>query len=235
MALMKYSTKITLFSSYFDLNDRLTAKGVLSIFQDVASIHAEEIGVGYLTMLQKNLYWVLSRVKFDILKMPTPYSNVIVETWPQEKGKIDFDRDMRILSEDGEVLVIASSKWCVIDTIARRLQRTDGVNYLGEVIPDKNYEDKFAKIMLPDIQPVQKFTHIVRFSDLDHNKHMNNTNYANLVLSAIENKVYTHFEINFVNECVLNDQICVMHIKDNNKEYVKGVCEGQTAFLAYTC
>jgi len=234
MSIMKFSTKITLYNSYFDLNDRLSAKAILNIFQDVASAHAEDIGVGYKTMLEQNIYWVLSRIKFDIIKMPEINQTVIVETWPHEKGRVDFDRDMKILSETGELLVTATSKWCIIDTINRTLQRTDNVNYIGKVYPDINYNERFGRIVLPDSTPEYKFTHLVTFSDLDHNKHMNNTNYANLVASAIENKVFTHFEINFNSECLLNDNIDVCHIKEQTGEYVIGSVNNKTSFTAFT-
>ena len=82
---MLYKTSVTLYNSYFDCNDRLTTKSILSIFQDVASSHAEEIGVGYESMLKQNLYWVLSRIKIDIIRMPAPNETVIVETWPHKK------------------------------------------------------------------------------------------------------------------------------------------------------
>ena len=234
MSIMKFKTKITLYNSYFDLNDRLTAKSILNIFQDVASIHAEDIGVGYKAMLDKNLYWVLSRIKFDIVKMPNINQTVLVETWPHEKGRIDFDRDMKILSEDGEPLVIATSKWCVIDTIQRTLQRTDNVNYNGEINPEMNYSERFGKIVLPENSFIQKFIYTVKFSDLDHNKHMNNTNYANLVLSAIENKFFDHFEINFLNECLLDDEIIVSTCKNETTEYIVGSVQGKNVFIAYT-
>lgn len=187
---MKYKTELTLFNSYFDLNNRLSLKAVLSIFQDVAFIHAEEIGVGYKTCLDKNLYWVLSRVKLDIIRMPEINEVVLVETWPHEKGRIDFDRDMQILDENGNTLVKATSKWCVIDTVKRALQKADDVNYNGECIKDVLYDGKFTKIILPKEEFSKSFDYTVRFSDLDHNGHMNNTNYANLVVSAVENIKY---------------------------------------------
>ncbi len=233
MAIMKHSTKITLYNSYFDLNDNLTPKSILSIFQDVASIHAEEIGVGFKTMLEKNLYWVLSRVKFDILKMPDLNQTVVVETWPHQKGRIDFDRDFKILSENGEQLIVGTSKWCVIGTINRTLQRTENVNYVGEYCLDVNYTDKFSKIMLPTDSYENQFVHTVSFSDLDHNQHMNNTNYANLVLNATHSKTFKHFEINFVNECKLGEQIKVLTTTNQNGEYVVGLVDEKTAFVAY--
>ena len=233
MSLMKYKTKITLYNSYFDLNDRISIKSILNIFQDVASIHAEEIGVGYLAMLDKNLYWILSRIKIDIIKQPQINQTVIVETWPHEKGRIDFDRDIKILSEDGEILIIGTSKWCVIDTINRTLQRSDNVNYIGEYCLDINYNERFGKLNVPSLDSEEKFVYSVLFSDLDHNKHMNNTNYANLVLGAIDDKIFSHFEINFINECLLNDKINVSVIKNEDCEYVIGSCNNKIAFTAF--
>ena len=227
--IMKYETKLTLFSSYFDANDNLSIKSILSIFQDVAANHAEDIGVGYLTMLNKNLYWVLSRVKFDIIKMPEPNQNVIVETWPHEKGRIDFDRDMKILSEDGTVLITATSKWCVIDTVNRRLQEAENVNYIGEIHPEINYTEKFDKITLPESEQLFMFSHRVGFCDLD-----NNTNYANLISNAITNKSITHFEINFINECLENDEISIFKTMSNSGEYVVGKVQDKIVFSSYT-
>lgn len=232
MSLMKYTTKVALYNSYFDLNNNINAKSILNIFQDVASIHAEDIGVGYLTMLNKNFYWVLSRIKFDIIQMPEINQVVIVETWPHKKGIIDFDRDYLIKSLSGEILIKGTSKWCVIDTINRALQRTENINYVGDYVLDVNYQEKFGKIILPDCEPTKTFTHTVMFSDLDHNNHMNNTNYANLVLNAVNNKKLTHFEINFNNECVLNDQIDVFLAKENEKEYVVGKINNKTSFTS---
>ena len=234
MSIMKHSTKIKLYNSYFDLNNRLSAKSILSIFQDVASIHGEEIGVGYIPMLEKNLYWVLSRIKFDILKMPEINQTVIVETWPHEKGKIDFDRDISILSENGELLIKGTSKWCVIDTVARRLQRTDNVAYVGEICQEVNYPDKFLKITLPEVELKHKFNHTVMFSDLDHNQHMNNTNYANLIANATKNKAFTHFEINFVNECLENNGIEVYAVSTEDGEFIVGKVEDKTVFIGHT-
>ena len=231
MNLMKYSTKITLYNSYFDLHDRLTTKSILSIFQDVASIHAEEIGVGYTSMLDKNLYWVLSRIKFDIIKMPDINETVIVETWPHIKGRVDFDRDMKISNEKGETLIIATSKWCVIDTVSRMLQRTDNVNYSGEYCNEINYNDRFNRIVLPNTDLKEKFDYVVRFSDLDHNKHMNNTNYASLVVNAVD-KSFNHFEINFLNECKLGDTIKVF-VAGEQENYVIGKVNDNIVFSSY--
>ncbi len=230
---MKYKTNLTIFNSYFDLNDKLSLKALLSIFQDVATIHAGEIGAGYEDCLKENLFWVLCRVKIDILKTPSIDEVVTVETWPHEKGVIDFDRDMLLTNKQGETLVKATSKWCVIDTRTRQLMKTDGVNYKGKCILDKLYDEKFMKIHLPKEEFTKKFTYEVRFSDLDHNGHMNNTNYANLVVNAIKNRNISHFEIDFLSELKEGERVEVSSLNTENGEYVVGKKDEKTVFSAY--
>ena len=229
---MKYETKIILYNSYFDVNERLTPKSILNIFQDVASHHAEEIGVGFDDLITLNLYWVLSRIKFDIISMPYINQEVIVQTWPHEKGRIDFDRDIKITSLDGNTLIIGTSKWCVIDTQTRMLQRSTNVNYNGTHLNIVNYSEKFNKISIPDVNPIHIYDYKVYFSDLDHNNHMNNTNYATLVSNVINNKCIKHFEINFLNECLYNDIINISLIQTETNEIVIGTVSDKKAFVA---
>ena len=232
MELMVYETRQRLYNSYFDVNDKITIKSILNIFQDAASYHASKIGVGYEEMLEKNLYWVLSRIKFDILKQPKIDEEVIIKTWPLEKGRIDFDRDFKISNLQGETLIIGTTKWCVIDTITRQLQRTNNVNYNGIHLNEKNYSDKFIKINTPELQPNYIYTHKVLYSDLDHNKHMNNTNYALLISNIIQNKEIKHFEISYLNECLLNDEIKLSSIMNDDEIIVIGEVNDKKTFIS---
>lgn len=234
MSIMKFETKITLFNSYFDYNNKLKPFSILSIFQDVAAHHAETLGVGFEPMFKKKLYWVLSRVKYDIIKQPQIGETVIVLTWPHVKGRIDFDRDYLITDEKGNIFIKGTSKWCVINTKTRSLAKTDDVNYNGEYCLDVNYEEKFTKTLTHDVINLKPaLQHCVVFSDLDHNEHMNNTNYTNLVQNVVFNKQFTHFQINYINECKLNDIINVFHIKtDNDSAYVSGYVDNTLVFSA---
>lgn len=232
MKVMRYSTQIKLYNNYFDKNGRLSAKSILGFFQGIASYHAEEIGVGHEFMQQNNLYWVISKVKFDVVKNPEINQDVIIETWPHEKGRIDFIRDYRITDIYGNVLVIGSSEWCVIDAITRRLMRTDNINYNGEAYNKSNYEDKFTKIRLMGMELEYKYTHKVMPSEIDTNKHMNNTNYANVVYNVIENRDISHFELNYLSECLEGEELKVYWVSCNSEEFVEGKVGEKTAIIA---
>lgn len=60
---------------------------VLSIFQDVATKHAEALGVGFSSMLQKKLLWVTMRIKFEVLKDINANEKYKIVTYPS--GKYD--------------------------------------------------------------------------------------------------------------------------------------------------
>ena len=92
--MLYYEKKISLRVSDFDRFDRLTPQAALDIFQLVATEHAEKLGIGYGAMLAKNLFWVLVRCRYDLIKNPAYCSDVIVKTWPMKEGRIDFDRDV---------------------------------------------------------------------------------------------------------------------------------------------
>lgn len=232
MDIMKYTTKITLFNSYFDCNNKLKPTAIFNIFQDVASIHGELLGVGYEEMLKKQLFWVLSRVKYTIIKQPRINDEVIVETWPNEKGRIDFDRDFSITNKNGELLVMGTSKWCVISVNTRSLERTDNVNYPGTCHTQKMFNEKFIKTASAEISGMPKLTHTVQFSEIDHNMHANNTNYATYVTNALNNTYFNHLQINFISECKLGDQLLIYVQESENGTLVSGYVNEVLKFSA---
>ena len=227
-----YTTKIKLFNSYFDCNDKIKPTAIFNIFQDVACVHGEQIGVGYLEMLSKNLYWVLSRVKYDILKHPKIDEEVTIETWPLTKGRIDFDRDFLIKNEHGEVLIKGTSKWCVISSITRSLERTDNVTYNCECLTKQNYPEKFVKTETCEILEKPSLTHKVNFSEIDHNKHLNNVNYATFTTNVLRENYFNHLQINFISECKLDDEIKIYYKTTANGYVISGYVNNILKFSA---
>ncbi len=207
---LKYTLKMTLLPSHFDMNDKIKAESIFSIFQDVASFHGELMGIGFLPMLEKHLYWIVSRVKFDILIDPQAYQEVVVETWPHQKGKVDFDRDYLIKNLDGEVLVKGTSKWCVISTETRKLELPSSFEYPeGEYEAAVNYEERFVKTPSVKKGDEPAFSHQVSYHEIDHNLHLNNVFYTTYVFDAVKAQEFKHLQINFIQECRLGDIVDV--------------------------
>jgi len=57
-------------TSDFDMNSRIHPAAVLDLFQEVAGGHATLLGCSFAQMLAKNLLWMVTRVRFSMVKMP---------------------------------------------------------------------------------------------------------------------------------------------------------------------
>lgn len=183
---MIYEKEYDLRTSDFDRRTKLTPAAILDLFQCVAGLHAEELGIGRAVMLEKQLLWVVVRVKLEILAEVPFNSTVKVKTWPLPAARATFQREYQILSKTGELLVKGSSEWVLMHSERRRLVP------IREVYPDsesfctdKNFEGKFAK--LADFEPLgEGVTMKAQYTDIDMNNHVNNTKYVNFVLNAVE-------------------------------------------------
>ena len=209
----------------FDYKDELRPSAVLNYFQVVAGMHANEIGVGYENFKERNLAWILTKIKYKCIKEAIPEKKIIVQTWPKEAKRVEYDRFYLIKDENNNVLYKGLSRWCIIDFTTRRISREKAI-FDGEYFEeDVQLIFDSETIKTNDIDTLDyAFDYEVRLADLDHNGHMNNTRYGDIVLSTIKKGEHIdEFEINFINECLLNDTISVYKRKfEDGKLFVLG-------------
>lgn len=217
-----YQTTYRMRTNDFDCFDKLTPTSILDSFQDIAGTHAYLLGMGFEETLRKGYYWVVVREKITIIKTAKPGSTVKVSTWPEAKGRLEFVRNYRMESEEGELLAYGSSVWVLISAETRKLSRGEDMNYEGEIHQEKNY-DKLNK--LPKYEGLsEEYTHIVTFTDVDHNLHMNNSKYADVILDACnfpkEVKI-KELQIDFVSEARWQDKLVYKYKKENDCYYIE--------------
>ena len=210
----------------FDYKDEIRPSAVLNYFQVVAGMHANEIGVGFDAFKAKNLAWVLVKIKYKRVKKVDLDSKINVKTWPKEPKRVEHDRFYQILDERNDVLFEGLSRWCVIDFDTRRISREKSL-YTGEFL-NEEVEVLFDNDVIKTIN-IEEFEYmydyVVRLDSLDHNGHMNNTRYGDIVLSLCDKeKTIKELEINFLNESLLGDTIAVYKKElDNGSFMVLGI------------
>lgn len=211
-----------------DFNNKIKINSVFNLLQDVASVHADQLGLGFKDLHKLNLGWVLSWVKMDIKKYPGFGEIVILKTWPKCKYKLYSIRDYAIRNEAGETLINATSAWLPINIKTKRI--TDTKNLPQEIVyqPDLIAVNKFPdKINAGDSYEIL-FHKKFRYTDIDVNKHVNNTRYVELVLDCYTTEHYktnliNSFEISFSAESVFNDEIEVSRISLKGADIVRGI------------
>ena len=238
MAIMYKTINFNVRERDVNLKDEIRPATVLDYFQDTAGIHAGELGVGYEPMVEKKLFWVILYVTFEAVgRIPTFGEVIKVNTWPKVQSKIEFEREYEIRNKEDKLLIKGISNWCVISSETRRLERADKVSFNGEYYDKTNYNEKCKRrLNLCPKDIIAEYNYKVHMTDLDHNLHLNNARYLDVIYNMFpENgkKSFKRCEIAYISEARLNDIINVKYFKDeNNNDCYQGYVNDQLSFEA---
>ncbi len=220
--------------SHADFKGNLKLSSLFTYFQDIAGLHSENLGMGRKVLYEQHkVIWVLVRIRVDIIKYPKWKDIITVETWPQEPGRVGFDRDFLVRDNEGNILIKAVSTWVVIDVESRRLRKTNLV-YTGypPVIEERAIDCKLGNLNSKgELEMAYKRT--VRYSDIDINGHLNNAKYLDFIMDSFSLEEHKKIniksiEISYSNEALPGETIIIY--KDiseihSNIIYMKGINE----------
>ena len=225
-----------------DCMKRLRLTSLMQKTQDVAESHANLYGCGYQHLIEKNIVWVLSRMKIEAIRMPEWNETVRIETWHKRVERIFALRDFILYDSKETPILIATSAWLLMDIHARRMLRVEQVlPHLAEVNIQRDainaIPDKLHKLSENDL--ILQKQHLVSYSDIDLINHVNNTKYVEWALDCLHhgknepdmNKMIS-FQINFNVEARYKDVVDLnyFHSFERGVHYVEGVREGQILF-----
>lgn len=214
-----YQEKILVTSNDVDDHYELKISTIFKYLQQVSTNHAELIGVGKKDTVDKGMFWVITRIKVVIHKMPKMLDELIVTTHPGETLAFIFPRFYQIYNLKGELMISASSSWALLDNVTRKIKMKPFDNDFK--LP---YEKDDKDISLPEKVNVEDVTFIdkrkVRYSDIDLNCHLNNTKYIDYLIDIHDIDFYKKHRIkeiliNYDKEIRYNDEV---EFYSNNKE-----------------
>lgn len=216
----------------FNNYEQIVPYAVLNLLQESASIHGEETGVGFFNMLEKGLIWVLAKIKYEVIKQPNRFSQVRVNTWPLRAPRFEAGREFIVFDENNEIVLKASSKWCLFDVKKGRIALASNAEFNGEFADKKEHTPlEFEIIPYEKKKEEYLFTHVVSYSDLDRNQHMNNAKYGILIydaLALLENELIKDFQIDFVSQAFLHENIHVYQKKNNKERVIYGIKDDES-------
>ncbi len=225
--------------SDYDIHDFVFPSSFLEMFQDIAGNHSERLGCGYETMKAKDLMWILARNRLDILGNPKVAEKLKVTTIVKRPIGLQFERELAIEgTKSGELYVTGLSVWVVSNLKTRRLVRPAGIAY-PDSFPYKETRYQKGLLALPELDNggMKPYEYKVGFSDLDHNRHMNNCRYATALLDAIspkEGQRLSFLEIDYEKEVLEGDTLSIFLGKQDDGSYLAKALrsDGKVSFKA---
>lgn len=208
----RYSMDFTISSFDVDAKGKASLQSISRYMQEIATIHANVLKLGFHDMIKENRAWVLAQMLIRIDRFPPIHETFTIKTWSNGPDGRFALRDFEFLDKHNNVIGAASSTWFVVDITEKRICRLD--NYF------KGYEYN-NKVLVLNRQPerIKPFEESelkheigVNYSDLDINGHLNNVRYIDFILDMFTDQFrldhdIQEIEMNFLKESKSGDQL----------------------------
>ncbi len=218
-----------------DFKDEMKVSTALSLMEEVACGSADELGFGYEYVKPKGYAFVVSNIYLEC-KSPIPLGTTVrVKTWPKVPSHVVFGREYQLEDEQGNSLIDATSRWCLID-----LQ--EGKILQSKLIDNQDFSTYNTRELFENVKwkipafPVEegelRFTLHVANSEYDHNMHVNNTRYADYCFNCfsvqeLSKTKLKSFMISYVKQCREGETLLFYRKKAEDGKYlVQGLNEG---------
>lgn len=193
---------------------RLRLSNLLKLQQEAGERHLRDAGLGYQTLYDCGVVFVLTRASGVIHRAPLFGEEVRLLTWHRNNKGTRFFRCYQFLDDSGRPLIESVSAFALVDPQAHKPLRPTvfeemGIGQNPEHIngcPDPE------RLRLPD-GLVPQGERRIRWSDTDVNGHLNNTNYADILCDLLpggmKGRRITGFSIGYQKEAREGDVLAV--------------------------
>ena len=227
-----YQEKIFVNSNDVDDHFDLKISTIFKYLQQAATNHAELIGLGMKDTVDKGMFWVITRMHVKILKMPTMLETLTVTTHLSDLMMFVFPRHYQVYNEKGELCIVASAAWVLLDTNTHKVISKLDFAYDGTSLPEDIGLPN--KVIYDDLTKVE--TRQVRYGDIDLNGHLNNTKYIDYIIDTHDINFYKKYRvneilINYEKEIKNSDNVDI-YTDGNMPEIVVGDVSGAHCFSA---
>jgi len=175
----------------------------MQYLQEIAALHAEQLGLGFDKLSEMNGYWVLSNIRIEISRLPWREDEITLRTWPSGYSRTIATREFVGTDQNGAELFRAGSDLMVLNKQTNRLKnlsscrghpardsRAGRPRHLFRL--DLNLPKTGIKA-LPDelrrLEPHSDYREVdvvrVPRSSIDLNGHVNNTEYVRWGIDAL--------------------------------------------------
>ena len=175
---------------------------LMEYLQEIATIHAEELGFGPGKLNELGTYWALANIRIEFERSPKWPETISLKTWPSGYSRLRATREFVGKDTTGRELFRAGSQWMVLGkdgTRPKNLSRLD----LG--MPPTG-----PKVIQPELnrlEPKNDYSQIERIkvphSSIDMNGHVNNTEYIRWGIDGLRRKYELKGDIRFVHATYL--------------------------------
>lgn len=211
-----------------DVNEILSPKNTLKFMQETAMLQMKGVGTSYEELFNQKKAFLLSTIRLEFISPIYAYDMISVDTWAQEGKGFTYPRFFEI-KRDGETVAEGASNWALVHTEEKRLIPQGEIDLSHFPIDEPLKTEHSLRIRIPSALPLSLVgEYTVKYSDIDLNGHMNNTNYPGLIcdhIPGIDKIRITSMGISFPNEAKYGEVLKVYLGRVDNKYFFRTIRE----------
>lgn len=203
---------------------------------EIATAHADSLGIGYADMIPSNLGWVLSRLTIEMQRYPKVHEHYSIVTWIESWNRHFSLRCFEIKDGKGIVIGYARTVWMVIDIANHSNAGTLALKFDTTLISQKECPiARQSKHHAISVVPAASYT--FRYTDIDFYRHVNTVRYVELLLNrfSLEDMDYylpQRFEIAFMHESHFGETAYILRQREDEVEDMALDVDGQRVLSA---
>jgi acyl-ACP thioesterase len=198
-----------------DFRGELKPAALFCYLTDAAAVHAETLGTGFASMLERNLHWVLSRLRVRVYKPALVGSPLTLRTWPKTiQQKLFYIRDFEVLDINGERVASASSAWLVIDAVARRMLPPQALDINLPSLPERLGLPEPLDRLSQTVTASETLRRTAGYSSVDLLNHVNNSRYVEWICDSFtlehhQSNRLAELQVNYDQEVRPGDEVAL--------------------------
>ena len=212
------------------------ASAILRRMQQVAGEDVTQYGLGYDFLLSRGVVFVLSKLRFRLLRPLRSGETYFLTTHSRRIHGVTFVRDFTLEDQEGKNLLNCESLWCLLDFEKRTIARPNALPLEKMVYSSPETILETRRLFLPQEEKSASMRREVLPSLLDQNRHLNNCNYADLVLDILprEDSEIRDLQIDFKKEALLDETLLIERFPTEGGYFIAGSFEntGEKCFFA---
>lgn len=178
---------------------------------EVATLHANVLGIGYADLRPYNQTWVLSRVAVEMRRYPGVNEHYTVTTYISSINRLFSERDFEITDGQGEIIGYARTVWAVLDVDTRAAGDISRMAWVASLIPCRACPVEKPSRLTP-LKEYRHSSYRFTYCDLDFNRHVNSSRYIELLLNQWSLEFHdrnrlTRFEIAYLREAYYDEEV----------------------------
>lgn len=226
--------------SFFLSAGDANAEGTLSVtvlatkIIEIATEHANLLGIGNPSMQDINVGWVLSRLTIEMKQYPLVNSNYILKTWIEDFNRHFSARCFSIEDDNKNILGYARSIWMLMDATSHTNYGLSHLHLNDDVISGESApidrQEKHIPIM-PEgttsslnkkylVATAKPYFYRFKYCDLDFYRHVNTVRYIAMLMNQFsleehDNYMIERLELSFLHEASFGMETTLLRSDDD--------------------